>query len=258
MRSPLLSPLHRCIDLMLACDLVEALEKAMAPLTARLQEKGWAVTPQKGLSVQFLAVFGRLRRRSHQRRRDSSIPGSYSTTPPCGVGHPPPRSVVGPGAVWHITPQGIGPRGHRAVRELMMDHPMAAPQTAGLRATRAAAKAWGCPSPYPAPSRHVRLWCLLENEALLGAAAHPYGGPHPRSDGSRVMWVPSLIRGGRKDPCVSTQPPLCQRQTRPVLWRHCYADSVTWGSSALRSGHLHRMVVPSAMQSNGSQPTGKV
>lgn len=108
MRSPLLSPLHRCIDLMLACDLVEALEKAMAPLTARLQEKGWAVTPQKGLSVQFLAVFGRLRRRSHQRRRDSSTPGSYSATPPCGVGHPPPRSVVGPGAVWHITPQGIG------------------------------------------------------------------------------------------------------------------------------------------------------
>ena len=90
MRSPLLSPLHRCIDLMLTCDLVEALEKAMAPLTARLQEKGWAVTPQKGLSVQFLAVFGRVRRRSHQRRRDRSIPGSYSTTPPCGVGHPPP------------------------------------------------------------------------------------------------------------------------------------------------------------------------
>lgn len=240
MRSPLLSPLHRCIDLMLTCDLVEALEKAMAPLTARLQEKGWAVTPQKGLSVQFLAVFGWLRRWSHQRRRDSSIPGSYSTPPPMWGWPSTPHAVwLGPGLCGTSHRRASAIRGHRAVRELMMDHPMAAPQTAGLRATRAAAKAWGCPSPYPAPSRHVRLWCLLENEALLGAAAHPYGGPHPRSDGSRVMWVPSLIRGGRKDPCVSTQPPLCQRQTRPVLWRHCYADSATWGSSALRSGHQH-------------------
>ena len=94
MRSPLLSPLHRCVDLMLTCDLVEALEKAMAPLTARLQEKGWAVTPQKGLSVQFLAVFGRLRRRSHQRRRDSS--------PPCSPPPPPPHVglAIHPHAVW--------------------------------------------------------------------------------------------------------------------------------------------------------------
>lgn len=98
MRSPLLSPLHRCIDLMLTCDLVAALEKAMAPLTARLQEKGWAVTPQKGLSVQFLAVFGWLRRRSHQRRRDSSIPGSYSTPPPhVGLAIHPHAVWLGPG-----------------------------------------------------------------------------------------------------------------------------------------------------------------